>query len=516
MEVDFAIVGGGSAGAVLARRLAEAGIGTVALIEAGQPDDSDPTQMDVRRLGEQPAELDWGFRAARLADGPEDLRYARARTLGGCGNHNDCAWLVPPDEDFDRWQALGAAGWGAADLRPAFARVSARVGVAARPADHPVTAALLDAAEALGLPRRDFTGGIAAGAGMMPLNADGRQRNSPSVAYLHPLSALPRTLALVTGALVTGLRFDGRRVVGCETTRGLVTVRREVILAAGSIGSPHLLMVSGIGDPEVLKAAGVPVRVALPGVGRNLADHASASVVFRLREPVPDHTVTPYESVMLLDSTGRGGPPDCLVHFGLVAGSPSGRDWSGGCADGADGRLVDLAPNVMRPKSRGRVSLVGPDLRDGPRIALDYFSDPEGEDLRVLRAALRFCRRIAGTAPIVGLGAVEMRPAAEADTDDGLDAYIRETCETVYHACGTCRIGAAGDPAAVVAPDLGVRGVQGLRVCDASVFPDIVGVNIHSTVLAVAERGAAIVAEATRSGTACPAVAAGAEAERPA
>ncbi|NBB81877.1 MAG: choline oxidase, partial [Alphaproteobacteria bacterium] len=321
-EADVVIVGGGSAGAVLARRLADSEVGDILLIEAGEADEDDPTLMDIRRLGEQRDSLDWGYRAARLAGGPADLRYGRARCLGGCGNHNDCAWLVPPDADFERWEASGAIGWGPAALRPAFDRVHDTVAVAARPADHPVTAALLDAAAELGHPPIDATRGAVPGAGMMPLNATGRQRNSASVAYLHPLDRLPPRLRLITGTAVLGLDLDptGRRVVGCRTDRGPVRARREVILAAGAIGSPVLLMHAGIGDPETLASAGIAPRVALTGVGRNLANHASASVVFELADPVPDWAVTPYESVLFLAVGDDPSAADVLVHLGLTAG----------------------------------------------------------------------------------------------------------------------------------------------------------------------------------------------------
>lgn len=498
MEFDYVVVGGGSAGAVIARRLADARIGTVALIEAGPSDEHDPTMLDISRVYEQASETDWGFAASKLSGARATLNYSRARVLGGCGSHNDCAWLVPPASDFDEWVRLGAEGWSPPAVSEAFRRLEARVNVEPRPPTHPVTAAFLKAGEELGMERVDYRAGIAPGVGMLSLNARGRLRQSASVAYLHPLSALPDTLAVLTETLVLRVLFRDGRAIGCETDRGPVGARAEVIVAAGAIQSPQLLAVSGIGDPEELRDLGIAPVSALPGVGRNLADHVSASAVFSLRERVPDWEVTPYEAVMLLRIDPDAPAPDCLAHFGLCVGSPEGRHGEGAleraAGDAAVGdRRVDIAPNVARPRSRGRVRTVSPDMRDRPLVALDYFSDPDGYDLRIVREGLVRARAFFDAPAFRALAEAELAPGPDLRREDELDDYIRSRCETVYHACGTCRMGAADDPLAVLTPDLRVKGIAGLRVCDASSFPAITTVNVNSTVMMLAERAAELI-----------------------
>mmetsp|Transcript_18343 Transcript_18343/g.29471 ORF Transcript_18343/g.29471 Transcript_18343/m.29471 type:complete len:926 (+) Transcript_18343:11700-14477(+) len=493
-EFDYLIIGGGSAGAVLARRLADADIGTVCLIEAGSADENDPTQLDIRRIQEQSKELDWGFMATRVEGTVQDLNYLRAKSLGGCGNHNDCAWLIPPDGDFERWTSGGATGWDPKAMKPIFDKIHDQLNVDRPAPDHPVTRAFLQAAGEQGLASVDLLNSFQSGAGMIPLNARGPLRESASVAYLHPLDRLPDRLTLYTDTLAHELIFDGTRVTGCRTDRGDLVVRREVIVAAGSIGTPHLLMVSGIGDAADLHASGISPRVDLPGVGRNLMDHFSASVVFDLPDDIPPWKVTPYEAMMLIRAGSGDTPADCLVHFGLMAGSAEGRET--GLSGPIKSRSFDLAPNVMRPESRGQVSLLGKDIGTPPRIDLRYFSDPEGNDLKLVRNALQFCLRFGDTQAFRSLGATLQRPVFADMSDTALDDYILNTCETVYHACGTCRMGSLDDPNTVVGPDLAVKGVQGLRVCDASVFPEIVSVNINATVMAVAEKGANYIIDA--------------------
>lgn len=499
MEVDYVVIGGGSAGCIIARRLADANVGTVALIEAGRSDENDPVMLDIFRVYEQTAATDWGFSAATLPGGPASLNYSRAKVLGGCGSHNDCAYVVPPASDFDAWTALGAKGWGPEEAAFYFRRMEERVRIETRPPTHPVTAAFLRAGEELGLANVRFREGVRPGIGMLSLNATGRLRQSTSVAYLHPLADLPDNLVLLTETMVTRLLLEDGAAVGCETTRGIVRARAEVIVAAGSIQSPQLLMVSGIGDAEHLRAHGIASLADLPGVGRNLADHYSAAAVFELREPVPTWDVTPYESIMMLRIDPDAPAPDSLCHFGLCVGSPTGRHGEG--ANARPENFVDIAPNVTRPKSRGRVSLASPDMRDAPRIELGYFSDPEGYDLRIMTAALRFARRFIEAPAFRAIALREVAPGPDVVGEDELAAYVRARCETVYHACGTCRMGRADDPGAVLTPDLRVRGIDRLRVCDASAFPTMVTVNINSTVMMLAEKAAELILADARAGT---------------
>lgn len=491
MEYDFLIVGGGSAGSILARRIADAKIGSVCLIEVGASDEEDQTMMDLRRVLEQSENLDWGFKASRLLNGAPDLQYLRAKTLGGCGNHNDCAWVVPPDLDFELWEEMGATGWSPSSLTSFFDKLHQKISVEECAKPHQVTKKFIESAVVLGHERIDVTREFRQGVSIMPLNASNYKRISSTVAYLHPLNNLPSNLHLLTQTMVKGLLFDNRHVVGCQTSRGNVIAREEVILAAGSIGTPHLLMTSGIGNPKDLQDVGVKIRQSLGGVGQNLCDHFSASVIFDLPREYASWSITPYEALMFLNTSGMDLRPDCLVQFALKSGFV-GKDGKAPYAK-RPVNAIDLAPNVMRPASRGRLRINSADIYDAPQIDLQYFSDSEGSDIKIIRNALRYCQRIGHTEKMRNMGAVERQPGPIADSDNELDAFIRENCESVNHACGTCRIGAVDDPLAVVGPDLCVIGVTGLRICDASIFPTIVSVNINSTVMAIAEKGANLV-----------------------
>jgi choline dehydrogenase-like flavoprotein len=489
---DYLIVGGGTAGPIVARRLADAQSGRIILIEAGRSDESDPAALDLSRLDDQGPAYDWGYRASPYPGAPPDLVYSRAKMLGGCANHNDCAFIAPPASDIDSWAALGATGWTAEACAPFFARVRERIHVEPAPATHPVSRAFVAAGEELGLPVVDFGREVRAGVGWFPLNARGRFRQSTSVAYLHPLSTLPKHLDVWTGTTATALTFDAKRCTGAITSRGRIVARREVILAAGSIATPQLLMLSGVGPAAHLRQHGIGVVHDAPGVGSRLHDHVAAGVVFATRGPVPPWTLTPFEATMLLKLDTDAPAPDVLFHFGLRVREKYG-----------DHRLnpqglsaVKASPNVARARSSGTVRLASADPHDHPRIDLGYFTDPEGYDLRILLAAVRFARRLLATRALSAVCSHEISPGPEVQSADELAAYVRGVCETVYHPVATCRMGT--DAGAVVSPTLAVNGVAGLSIADASVIPAVPTVNINNTVMMVAERAAELVLRRTQ------------------
>lgn len=489
MECDYLIIGGGSAGAIIARRLADANIGSVILLEAGRNDEGDPAMVDLSRLDDQTDATDWGFRASTFTGGPADLNYPRARVLGGCGNHNDCAFLVPPDSDFDTWVQLGAAGWGADEVRPYFQRVDDMTNVEYCAPLNPVSQAFLQAGRELGLSDVAFRDRIAPGVGAFPLNARGKFRQSSSVAYLHPVCDRTDNLEVLFETMATRLLFEGRVAAGCETSRGAIRARREVILTAGSVQSPQLLMVSGLGPAGQLSDQGIPVIADMPGIGQHLLDHVASTVAFDLREAIPPWEMTPCEVAMILQVEDDASAPDVLVHLVLrmrekyTAARRSAPPENG----------IKVGPNVMRPKSEGDVRLASGDMRDAPVINLNYLSDPEGHDMRVLIKGTRACRALMETPTFQRIARCEVAPGPDIHTDDELAGYIRATCETVYHPSGTCRMGAAGDKGTVVTPDLKMPGIGRLRICDASVFPAMVSVNINNTVMMVAERAADLI-----------------------
>jgi choline oxidase len=486
ISCDYLIIGGGSAGCIIAKRLAEKTKGRIILLEAGKSDEGDPAALYLNRLDEQTGDYDWGYRASPLAGAPPLLDYARAKILGGCGNHNDCAFLRPPESDFAEWERLGATGWGPTGVAPFFERIDAVINIDRedRVAKNPVSRVFIEAGRELGLADVDFRAQIAPGVGWFPLNARGNFRQSSSIGYLHPLSKLPKNLEVWTECPAKRLLFDGRRCVGVETARGAIRAAREVILAAGSINTPQLMMLSGLGPAAHLKGHGIEIVADIPGVGQHLLDHVAAAVCWELKDPVPSWEVCPFEATMLLTLEDDQTEPDALFHFGLRVREKYGDH----PRFKTDRPAVKASPNVARARSEGAVTLRSGDHRDAPVIDLNYFSDPEGYDARVLLKAMRFARRLGETRAMSAIKKREFSPGPGVETDDEWIAYIREVCETVYHPSGTCRIGG------VVSPDLKVKGIDALRVCDASVFPSMVTVNINNTVMMVAEKAAEMVA----------------------
>jgi choline dehydrogenase-like flavoprotein len=474
---DYLIIGGGSAGCIVAKRLSERTSGRIILLEAGKSDEGDPAANDLYRLDELEPSCDWEFRASTTPGSPAALTYSRARMLGGCGNHNDCAFLRPPDSDFDQWELTGATGWGAREMQRYYARVAETVAVEPPP-QHPLSRAFVSAGLETGLRHVDFAHEIASGVGWFPLNARGRLRQSSSVAYLHPLASLPRHFEIRTGTCVTGLTVAEGRATGAVTSRGTIAANRAVILAGGAIQTPQLLMLSGIGPAEELRRHDIPVIVENSHVGQHLRDHVAAPVVWATRQPVAPWEVCPFEATMMLQLDSSAPAPDVLFHFGLRVREKYGDD----------PRLrinvpaVKASPNVTRARSEGSVTLSGCRFEEPPVIQLNYLSDPY--DLETLLKAMKFTRRLLDTESLGSVCSRELHPGPLVNSDEELAAYVRNTCETVYHPCGTAAIGH------VVTPELKLIGLDCLYVVDASVFPSLITVNINCAVMMVAEKAA--------------------------
>ncbi len=479
-ECDFLVVGGGSAGCIIAKRLSERTTGRIILLEAGKSDEGDGAATDLSRLDEQTSEYDWGFRAATLAGRPPELDYARARTLGGCANHNDCAFLRPPDSDFAEWEKLGATGWGAAAMAAYFHRVLENTNVEQAP-HHPASAAFVQAGKELGLREIDFQSGIAEGIGYFPLNAIGRLRQSSSVTYLHPVSKLPANLEVWTQTQATRIIVENRNAVGAETRRGTIRAKRAVILTCGAIQTPQLMMLSGLGPARHLREHGIPVLANLPAVGQHLRDHVAAPIVWETHEPIAPWKICPFEATLMLKIDADAPAPDVLFHFGLRVREKYGED----PRLAVSGPAVKASPNVTRAKSEGSVTLTAAGYRAPPRIDLNYFADPY--DLRILLGAMRFTRRLMETPSFQALCKAEVHPGPDVQSDDEWVGYIKSVCETVYHPCGTAAIGH------VVAPDLRVKGVANLIVADASIFPSLITTNINCAVMMAAEKAADLI-----------------------
>jgi len=365
------------------------------------------------------------------------------------------------------------------------------------PAKDPSGIALLDACEQAGIPRTRFNAGntVVNGANFFQINrqADGT-RASSSVSYIHPI-ADRANLTLLTEMRARELRFDeNNRCIGVDVVDAsfgkttAITARIEVILSAGAIDSPKLLMLSGIGPAEQLREHGIPVRADSPGVGENLQDHPEGVIQWEAKKPMPT-TSTQWWEIGIFTTTEEGlDRPDLMFHYGSVPfdmhtarqGYPTTEN--GFC----------LTPNVTHARSRGTVTLRSRDYRDKPKVDPRYFTDPH--DMRVMIAGIRKAREIVGQSAMSEWAGAELYPGVEVQTDEQIAAYISATHNTVYHPAGTVRMGAADDAMSPLDPQLRVKGVTGLRVADASVMPELTTVNPNITTMMIGERCADLVA----------------------
>ncbi|RZL78072.1 MAG: choline oxidase [Rhodococcus sp. (in: high G+C Gram-positive bacteria)] len=509
---DYVIAGGGTAGCVLAARLSEDPSVTVCLVEAGPSDVGDRNVLDLSQwMHLLDSGYDWDYPVEPQEKGNSFMRHARAKVLGGCSSHNSCIAFWPPGETLDDWAAAGATGWGAKDVLPLVARVenndapgeqhgrNGPVRLRDVPPNDPCGVALLESAAKAGLPTVQFNRGttVLDGAGWFQINAseDGT-RMSTSHAYLHPiLGSRPnldvRTDCWVSEILIddstaaTGVRYQRPDLSGYDT----VSARREVIVTAGAIDTPKLLMLSGIGPTVHLREMGVHVRVDSPGVGQNLDDHVEGLVFWDASRPMVE-TSTQWWEIGLFATTSEGlNHPDLMMHYGSVPFDMNTLRWGYPTTENG----FCLTPNVTQGLSRGTVRLRSRDFRDRPRVDPRYFTDPDGHDEAVMLAGFRLARRIAEQEPLHSWIARELAPGPEAVTDDELIDYAHRTHNTVYHPAGTARMGAAGDPMAVLDPELRVKGVRNLRVVDASAMPKLPYVNPNITVMTMAEKCADLI-----------------------
>src|SRR5579875_557675 len=500
-QFDYVVVGGGTAGAVVAARLSEDRDVSVALLEWGPSDESEPRALALRRWSEMlEGEYDLDYRCVPQARGNSNIRQARARILGGCSSHNTMIAFRPPVRDLQEWEALGAQGWGPDAFLPYYERLETNIVPVAAEHRNPYLADVIEAAaSALSIPVRERwnLSSFADGAGLLELGyyPDTGVRSSSSVDYLHPIAGRRANLRILLRTRALRIRFDGAlraravEVAGADGARALVAARREIVLCCGAIDTPRLLLLSGVGPAEELREAGVEVVRDLPGVGRNLMDHPEGLVLWEATRPIPDVVASEWDAIIALALSAGASAPDILCHVPLRTLA----EHSERLGFATPANSVSMTPNVAKPRSRGRVWIESPDPERPPLIDYGYFTDPEGRDEAVLVAGMRMARQVAATEPMARWIAREVFPGPAVSSDAELSRAARAAHNTVYHVCGTCRIGAADDQMAVVDPQLRVRGIAGLRIADASVFPTITTVNTVVTVLMVGERAADLI-----------------------
>jgi len=523
MEFDYVIVGAGSAGCVLANRLSEDGRSTALVLERGGSDSSVWIQMpSALSIPMNMKRYNWGYESE-----PEPhlngrrVNCPRGKVLGGSSSINGLVYIRGNAMDFDTWEREGAKDWGYRHVLPYFRRAETREegADAYRGGDgplhtsygtlkNPLYAAFVEAAVQAGYPRtEDVNGYQQEGFGRMDMTVHRGRRCSAARAYLRPAMSR-KNLTVKTGVTATRIIFEDRQAAGVSFLEGgqqrVARARREVILAGGSINSPQLLKLSGVGPAGELRQLGIDIVHDLPGVGENLQDHLEFYFQQACTQPITLYSAQSllakatigaqwvlrhdglgatnhFETCGFIRSRAGEPYPDIQYHFVPIAVSYDGQSLAS-----EHGIQAHVGP--MRSKSRGHVRLASADPREAPRITFNYMSHED--DWRDMRACVRLTREIFGQAAFAPYRGREIQPGSDVISDEAIDAFVREKVESAYHPCGTCRMGAQDDPRSVVTPDTRVIGVDRLRVVDASIIPEITNGNLNAPTIMIGEKAA--------------------------
>jgi choline dehydrogenase len=521
-EADFVIIGAGSAGCAMANRLSEDGHSRVIVIEHGGSDIGPLIQMPSALSYPMNMPLyDWGFATEPEPGlGGRSLATPRGKVIGGSSSINGMVYVRGNPQDFDTWEAMGATGWGYRHVLPYFKRLEHSHGgqdgwrgtdgplhITRGTMTNPLYDAFVSAGKAAGYGvTNDYNGERQEGFGPMEMTVWKGRRWSAANAYLKPV--LKRQNLSVTRGLALRVVMEGRRAVGVEIERGgtrhVITAKREVILAASSINSPKLLMLSGIGQGGHLREHGLPVVADRPGVGANLHDHLEVYFQHESLQPVTLNgrlglfskgmiglewlllkrglgATNHFESCGFIRSDAGVPYPDIQFHF-----LPAAIRYDGKLATKGHGFQVHVGP--MRAKSRGSITLRSADAKLPPVIRFNYMSHPD--DWVDFRKAIRLTREIFAQEPMRPFKGPEIQPGDTVQADAEIDAFVRDHAESAYHPCGTCRMGQASDLLAVVDPECRVIGVDALRVADSSIFPQVTNGNLNGPSIMTGEKAA--------------------------
>ena len=522
-EFDFIIVGAGSAGCVLANRLSANPAHRVLLIEAGGSDKHILVQMPTALS--YPMAMDrfnWGYHS-EPEPGLDGRRIScpRGKGLGGTSSINGMVYVRGNAHDFEEWESLGAKGWGYRDCLPYFKRAESWIGgedtyrggegpLKVNAGNdmrlNPLYRAFIDAGIEAGYPETsDYNGEQQEGFGPMHMTVGNGVRESTSRAYLKPVKHRAN-LEVMTNALVHRIEIENGRAAGIVLERGgqlsSIRAQNEVILSAGTIGSPTLLQLSGIGSEACLADANIKPVHLLPGVGENLQDHLEVYFQFHCKQPVSLNNklnlfskgligaqwllfrsglgaTNHFESCAFIRSRAGLKSPDIQYHF-----LPAAMRYDGTPSTKGHGFQVHVGPN--KPKSRGYVRITSAEAKSSPRILFNYYQ--QDEDIQAWRQCIRLTREIMTQPAMDAYRGEELQPGLAVQSDAEIDGWVKQNVESAYHPAGTCRMGSAEDTMAVVDPDCRVLGIQNLRVVDASVFPSLPNGNINAPVIMVAEK----------------------------
>jgi choline dehydrogenase len=513
---DYIIVGAGSAGCVLANRLSEDAKAKVLLLEAGGPDEKQEIHIPVAFSKLFKSACDWAYFTEEQPNlNNRKLYWPRGKMLGGSSSMNAMIYIRGNRRDYDRWAEAGNDGWRFSDVLAYFKKAENQergaseyhgAGGSLNVADlrcvNPLSRAFVDAGQEMGFTlNEDFNGPEQDGFGFYQVTQKRGKRHSTAAAYLKPALKRPN-LTVLTNAQATGLLFEKQRVVGISYIRdgkpGQARAGREVILSGGAINSPQLLMLSGLGPADHLRALGIAVRADLQGVGKNLQDHLSVPVAYKCTRPITLANAEKLGNVLnflafkkgpLTSNVAEAGgfvktkaeltAPDIQFHFAPAFFINHG-------FTPIEGHGFTFGPTLLRPESRGRITLRSIDPFEAPNIQPDYLASES--DLQTLIEGVHISRSIAGTKAFSEYCSDEAYPGDQTASEESISQYVRNYAETLYHPVGTCKMG--GDPMAVVDSRLRVRGVEGLRVVDASVMPTIVSGNTNAPTIMIGEKAA--------------------------